>query len=381
MRVMFVPSPGIGHVFPMIPLAWALRAAGSEVLVATAGQALAARNAGLAVVDVAPDFDGARMFARMKREQPELVATMLSARVTDLREFAPRLAAVSSMLVDGVVDTALRWRPDVIIRSPIQGAGLVAAAKLGIPSVDHGSGFVRSIGLAEELFRNMTEVFDRHGVDDLPERRVSIDVAPPSMLGGPVPGWSMRYVPYNGGGVLPPWLFADRGGRRLIAVTLGTVAPGMSGLGPVERIIAAAPEVDADFVVALGDVDTSGLGELPPNVRVAGWIPLNALLRVSSALVHHGGAGSTLGALVAGLPQLVLPSGADRHVNADAVRDAGAGLSATEDELDADLIARTLADDGLRRRAGEISAEIRALPSPAEIAGRLADFVHEGHGD
>jgi UDP:flavonoid glycosyltransferase YjiC (YdhE family) len=134
--------------------------------------------------------------------------------------------------------------------------------------------------------------------------------------------------------------------------------------------------VDAEFVVALGSADTSGLGELPPNVRIAaGWIPLNALLQTSSALVHHGGAGSTLGALAAGLPQLVLPSGADRYINATAVHDGGAGLSAEEDELDAVLLDQIVGDGKLRKVAGEVSAEIAALPSPAQIVSQIAGLV------
>jgi hypothetical protein len=37
MRALFVAGPGVGHVFPMVPLAWALRGRGHDVLVATAG--------------------------------------------------------------------------------------------------------------------------------------------------------------------------------------------------------------------------------------------------------------------------------------------------------------------------------------------------------
>ncbi|WP_309114588.1 hypothetical protein [Saccharothrix sp.] len=35
MKVLFVSAPLVGHVFPMIPLAKALRAAGHEVVLAT----------------------------------------------------------------------------------------------------------------------------------------------------------------------------------------------------------------------------------------------------------------------------------------------------------------------------------------------------------
>ena len=57
MRALFIASPGVGHAFPMVPLAWALRADGHEVLVATAADGLAVAQAGLPVVDLLPGLD------------------------------------------------------------------------------------------------------------------------------------------------------------------------------------------------------------------------------------------------------------------------------------------------------------------------------------
>lgn len=57
MRVMFIATPGVGHVFPMVPLAWAFRAAGHDVLMATGQLGMAAINAGLDVADITPRFD------------------------------------------------------------------------------------------------------------------------------------------------------------------------------------------------------------------------------------------------------------------------------------------------------------------------------------
>lgn len=370
MRVLFVSTPGVGHVFPMIPLAWALRAAGHEVLVATADAGLVAGAAGLPVVDVAPGLDLRALMRQRMAEIPDEVRQRMARGFTDMRQVLPRMALMSTVLVDGVMRLAEQWRPELIVQSGLQASGLVAAGKLGVPVVDHGFGFARSLGAHEQWRESLAETFDKYGVTGLPERTASLDVAPPSLLDEPPTGWSMRYVPYNGGGTLPSWL-VDRPDRPLVAVTLGTVAPAMSGLGPVERIVALAPDVDADFVVALGDVDTSGLGTLPPNMRVTGWLPLNALLRISSALVHHGGSGSTLGALAAGVPQLALPSGADRFINANAVHGGGAGLNADESDLDAGLLRQLLDDEKIRRTAAAVSAEIAALPSPAEIAERL----------
>jgi UDP:flavonoid glycosyltransferase YjiC (YdhE family) len=100
-------------------------------------------------------------------------------------------------------------------------------------------------------------------------------------------------------------------------------------------------------------------------------VPLGPLLATSAGVVHHGGAGTTLTALDAGVPQIVVPQGADGPVNAAAVADAGCGLNVTDEELDAQLVERLLTEESLRVAAERIRAEMHAMPSPAEIADRL----------
>lgn len=386
MRILFVVTPGVGHAFPLVPLAWAFRAAGHEVLVATgrtrptwssSGQTIAVTDAGLPVADISPEFDQPGFWqpiiAQLARDNPELadqIAGMRGGKIDDLRLAAAFLSKMSGFLADKAIDVAHDWQPDLVVQSQGQGAGLVVAAKLGIPLVEHGLGFARSMGMHELHRKHMADVFDRHGVLELPEHRVMLDVAPPSMAGGGE-GWSMRYVPYNGGGLVPAWL-AARPARPRIAVTLGTVALGDDTVSALARLVSVASGVDAEFVLATGDGDLSALGELPGNVHPAGWLPLSSLLPTCSAIVHHGGSGTTLTALAAGVPQLVLPGGADRHINALAVRQRGAGVIADLDTVDADLIGTVLRDTSLRTAATEIRAEVRSMPAPSVVADRLA---------
>jgi UDP:flavonoid glycosyltransferase YjiC (YdhE family) len=374
MRVLFVATPGIGHAFPLVSLAWALRAAGHDVLFATASEALTVERAGLQVVDVAPGVTLQQLFGRLAEENPELVARMRSGQIADMRLAVTAFGRIANYLADDVLRAAETWHPDLVVYSQFQGCGLLAAAKLRVPAVEHGFGFARGTGTNELLREQMAASFERHGVDALPDRLATIDVAPPSMLPTASDGWSMRYVPYNGGAVLPDWLMS-RPDRPRIAVTLGTVAPRLTGLGPIGRIVAAAGDLDAEFVVALGSADTSELGELPDNVRMVGWMPLGALLPSCAAAVHHGGAGTTLTVLDAGVPQLVLPNGADRHINAQAVAERGAGMVGTDDDVDADLLGELLRDEKLRERAAEVRAEMSALPSPADLVPRLDKFA------
>lgn len=377
MRALFVSTPGIGHVFAMVPLAWALRTAGHEVLVATAGAALAAGRAGLAVADVAPGFGRDQVRAQL-RQRPDLAAQLAAlrhAQLQDLRQAADYVAVLSNLLVDGVMEVARAWRPDLVVQSQVDGAGLVTAGALGVPAVAHGFGLARTAGMVHMLRERMVEAFARHGVSGTTVPRAAIDVAPPSMIDA-AEGWPMRYVPYNGGGLLPAWLLEPAARRPRVAVTLGTVQPHRHGIDVIPRIIAATDSLDVDLVLALGDsTDISALGTLPPHVRVAGWVPLNALLPSCTAIIHHGGAGSTMAALDAGVPQLILPSGADRYINATAVHDRGAGVRADPATLDSALLERLVHDPTLRVAAAEVQAEIRAMPRPVSLLPRLNALI------
>ncbi len=100
----------------------------------------------------------------------------------------------------------------------------------------------------------------------------------------------------------------------------------------------------------------------PDNVRVAGWVPLNALLDHCEGIVHHGGSGSTFTSLALGVPQLVLPHGADQFGNAKMVRDAGIGLWAEGSTVDASHFTQLLEDKGLRANCERLQAENAARP-------------------
>jgi len=72
MRVLFVSLPSIGHLLPLVPLAWAARAAGHEVLVASCGEAEVVAQAGLHMVDIAPGVTLRSLFIDSHRQHPEI---------------------------------------------------------------------------------------------------------------------------------------------------------------------------------------------------------------------------------------------------------------------------------------------------------------------
>jgi enterobactin C-glucosyltransferase len=255
----------------------------------------------------------------------------------------------------------------------LQAAGPLAARVADVPAVMHTIGIGQTAWLSTVLAERFTDEYQRFGVTPVAPAAV-LDVSPPSLAADAAGAVSMRYVPYNGGAVLPSWL-VEPIPRPLVTVTLGSVLPRMAGVGALRPFVAAAGSVPADFVVTLGGADPADFGPLPANVRLVDWVPLSALLAVSSAAIHHGGAGTTLTALAAGLPQLVLPQGADQFQNAAAVAKSGAGAVVRPEELDADRLGELVTDRAARAAARSVAAEMAGQPTPADVVPRLVELA------
>ncbi len=90
-----------------------------------------------------------------------------------------------------------------------------------------------------------------------------------------------------------------------------------------------------------------------------------------TAMVHHGGNGTTPAGLGAGVRHLVLPGGADGHEAARILRARGVGMASSPEAVDADLLRHLLTDDAMPTAAAEVRDETAALSSPATIVPRL----------
>ena len=90
-------------------------------------------------------------------------------------------------------------------------------------------------------------------------------------------------------------------------------------------------------------------------------------------MISHGGSGSTLGALAAGLPMVVVPLFADQFLNAGRVAATGAGLVAeAEAGQIRDALSRVLEDDRFAHAAQALAAEMREQPATDEAVGLLS---------
>jgi UDP:flavonoid glycosyltransferase YjiC (YdhE family) len=396
MRILFATAPGYGLTLPLVPLAWAARAAGHEVLLATTSEmATVAPAAGLAVHDVYPQRDvwGDLMRRVMSGGEPD----------EDLPE-EYRLAAKAGnpfglftvTMTEGTVAAGRAFGADLVAHPSDHAAGMLTAAALGVPALEVGNRISWSMrdvdwraghdGFGDSAINDL--VRERLGIRGTPVPLARIDPRPPSMGGlgadevthderDGAPWWPMRFVPYNGGTVVPEWALhrPERPAPPRVAVTLGTVVPALSGVSSLAVVLEALGGMDVEVVLAAGTADLSELGTLPENVRSVGYLPLSSFVPTCAAIVHHGGSGTTAAPLFYGVPQLVLPSFADNPMAADRVVRRGVGLSHDPATLDAATLraslGRLLTEETFRTAAGEVRAEMATQPSPAAVVEQV----------
>jgi rhamnosyltransferase subunit B len=115
-----------------------------------------------------------------------------------------------------------------------------------------------------------------------------------------------------------------RAGKPPVAVTFGTE------MMHAERVYHALINMTARLglrCIVLTKYRGQLPAELPPSMLHSTFAPFQKLFPLCSAVVHHGGIGTTAKALAAGVPQLIVPFGFDQKDNAARVERLGAGLS------------------------------------------------------
>lgn len=187
-----------------------------------------------------------------------------------------------------------------------------------------------------------------------------------------------RYVgPYLGDPAdAQPWTAPWSDEEPLVVVSSSTLYEGQEGwLG---RVIEALGQLPVHGLVTLGPaVDPAGFSP-PPNVAVVASAPHSQVLPRAAAMVTHGGHGSVLRGLMAGVPLLLLPQVRDQADNAARVTARRAGLSLTRDatpEALAGAITRLLNEPSFREGARSLGATISADEASRSAENELERLV------
>jgi UDP:flavonoid glycosyltransferase YjiC (YdhE family) len=366
-RALLTFAGGIGHAAPLVPVARALAAAGHAV--AFSGRARVAdelRAQGFAVFADPPHDDGS---------PPEGIAPLLepSAEREDrvLREGfagdgARRRAAI-------VLALCAEWAPDVVVCDELDFGGMIAAERAGVPHacvlVTAAGSFVRPavVSAALDVVRREHGLAPDPGVT-MPSRHLVLAPCPPSFRDPAFP------LPATAHG-LRPATFERTAGPPTLLFTLGTVFNRESG-DLFDRVLAGLRDLPVDVIATVGrNLDPGRFGTQPAHVRVERHVPLRDVLPRCDLVVGHGGSGTVLAALAAGIPSVVLPIGADQPHNAARLEAVGAGvaldaLRATPGAI-GEAVLHVLREPGYRVAAQRMRDEIMALPEPAQAVTPL----------
>jgi glycosyltransferase len=390
MRVLCATTAGTGHFGPMVPVARACAAAGHEVRVAApASFASHVERAGLPhdpFDDVSPEVMGP-IFGGLSS------VSMEEANRIVVRDVFGRLDAQAAL--PGVSEVVGRWRPDVVLRDPCELGSLAAAERAGVPHVEVAIGLGGLQLWASELLTDPLEELD--AIAGLPpgtcwaamEAAPVLTSVPPSLEAEG--GARAARAPSSAAAQGPSGVFRYRHGDRrarvgslpgiwgdsedpLVYVTFGSVTGGFADLRVVfGRCLDALAERPVRVLLTTGHAgDPEELRPWPANARVEKWWPQEDVMPLAAAMVGHGGFGTTMAALAAGVPQVVVPLFAfDQEINATRIAQVGAGirLGGRQDAAEhvGEAVSQVLGDSRMRSVAEAMANEIASLPDVSEI--------------
>ena len=367
MNILFVCNPLFGHLNPLLPLARAAQAAGHAVVVAT-GADIAPLAPRLTTWSIGMTHEQAG--GNVQASWLDYFEALARQRIEQLR---PRCEA---------------WRPDLVIAEETELAGPVIAASLGVRSIVHGLGPMPPLRLLQWFAAAIERLAPRGSATDTLDawrRATYLDLCPRGLAAvhaAEEPIWTdvMPLRPMTPGRADDPELMRriDRlPYARSAFVTLGTVYGGNTAalLAAIEGLRG----LDLNLIVAVGPQGEPALFEgVGKHVLVERFMPLASVLARCDVVVSQGGSGVMLGAMSLGLPQLMLPQGADQFRNAELGARSGAAVALLPQDATPRAIgagAHRLLNEGHFASAAQgLREQIAAMPEPeAVIAALTAD--------
>ena len=362
MRILFSSTAGAGHFGPLVPFVRSCLKNGHEATVAAPGAfeaAATATGAAFWAFGDPPEEEMAEVMGSVwqlpRAEANRRVVGEIFGRL-DARAALPRLREVIE-----------EWRPDLVVRESAELGAAVAAELADVPQIRV------AIGL-DEMERYMLGVV-RPNVDAL---RGSCGLHAPNRY-GETPVFTMfpaglEEDPLPASRFRDPSWVRSKGGDPSVYVTFGTVAGALPMVADVySESMRAVAGLDAEVLVTIGHAADPGvLGTVPPNVRVERWVDQNEVLKRATAVVCHGGGGTTLGTLAAGVPLVVIPLfSSDQHINARRVAAVGAGVNVASEAVAIRAgIDEVLGDTSYGRAARALADELAGHPSADEVFAR-----------
>jgi MGT family glycosyltransferase len=387
-RVLLSSTPELSHLAPQLPLARELQTRGHDVLIACSRQlGDQARRNGLRSVACGLDLDPDRLnFSALGLDIPADLTPETSSqwavRALFAETFAPPMARELRRIAE-------EFRPDVMIRDRSEYASWAVSHALRVPGLTLTFGLLPDRALDANARDALNELRRHQGLGSDPALGTLYDApvlvpAPAAYANSGIAVLpSVHFVQpmlhdASGEEKLPPWV-SGLGGRPVVYVTMGNI---FNRAGRFKPVIEALADEPVEVIVTVGrSLDPTSLGSHSDNVHIERYIPQSLLLDRVDAIVCHGGFNTVMGALRAGVPLVIAPSGADQPIHASRCRALGAAVVVGTTPLDPTeiraAVRAALGNAAIRKAARAIAADIAALPDvsgAAEVVERAVLF-------
>lgn len=416
MKVLFTTQPGVGHLYPMIPMGKALEQAGHEVQVACSKSfvprveraGLKAFAAGLDWLEASPEI----AFPEVVDMSPQTLEVFLTEVFVD---------TTANYMTHDLLDFCKEWQPDVIVRDAFEYGGCIVGECLDIPHVAvdmdlYIPNHVAKKGMESQLaYLRSAYGLSPYPAMDMLTRYLYFSYIPPSYqfpdYGLPATAQTLRpaFLEATGNEVLPDWV-TNLPEQPTVYATMGTTYNQVPEI--FKLIIEGLGGEALNLIITVGhSQDPTQFGTLPDNVHVEQFIPQAALMPLCNLTIANGGVGTTMITLSHGLPILVIPLTGHLLLHAMRVKELGVGQSLKlpaglydEDDDDFDLdedshvkeqeqalaydqslelspeavrdtVYNLLTDSSYLNAAQRIQLEIKALPSSARAVELLEQLA------
>lgn len=166
-------------------------------------------------------------------------------------------------------------------------------------------------------------------------------------------------------------------GEKPVAVSLGVMSTsGRKARESAKMTLEAIQKTKTRAILQGWDQSLLESLGAPETVFCAGSLPHNWLFDQVSAVIHHGGFGTTAAGLRSGAPSIVIPHIIDQYAWGQAVFDLGVGPkfisrgNLTSENL-ATAISEALGNVSMRAKAAQVGSAIRSEPDGVEAAEKL----------
>ncbi len=301
-------------------------------------------------------------------------ATFLGFGAADQRDAAARptvnmiewLTAFDSAARDELLALAAVSKPDILIVDAMLAAALAGANASPWPTV----------ALIHAPYQMLLEFLDGRF-------RVPIETADLALV--------LSYQAFHVGPAVPGNVFFAGPARpktttewspvqpegKLILVGLSTAQQNQESA--LRNLCAALSTIDAEVLVTTGRALAPDSFPAGPNMTLVRETPHEAVLPFADLLITHGGHGTVMAGLQAGVPILCLPGIGDQPGNARRVAELGLGELIATDSSPETLraaIVRLLADKGLQSRCQSFASDVA---NSAQLDNILSGFRGKLH--